>query len=600
MDNPVIQQPSKLSALVLNMVLSKLIKDKDKHVLILTDVEVLGMTQRYVDLLQYKIKKLNEESKSNFGVNTQAPSDIIKKADSDNQTARTYEFPVIEETQLLQPADDKTKNDKSTSSTIPSQLEQNVNEHSVSEKSVSAKDPLSSSISPKQLNKGDSFSLSSGKVERPSNESAEIKSTPATSQPQSEPLKPGQTPASSAPVKPMPPMITAKFNLPNAKVGESYQQLIKGSDNFGREVKVIDMKIPDDLGLMFSADKKLVTGTPARSGDFKLSLRYEVVSGEKLSSEMILIVNPDPKSLWKVIEPDSTLPYSKLHTEGKCIQLDEVSQLVAASRRGRSHEHGGTFRDDDYFLDSNPVSGWSVIVVADGAGSAKYSREGSRIAVTTAGQSLTELLNSQKGHELAAALESTESDKLNKLGSEFHYIFHQICTSAVSAIEEAANNIGEQPRAFATTFLAAVVKAYEGQYFVASFWLGDGAIAIYEPNGVVKLMGSPDGGEYAGQTLFLDRSALSATSFSKRTKVSSFDNKSILFLMTDGVSDPFFETDNGLADATKWKKLWDEIEPKLKESNPEQALTDWLHFFVPGHHDDRTIALLNTSNSHTK
>lgn len=70
--------------------------------------------------------------------------------------------------------------------------------------------------------------------------------------------------------------------------------------------------------------------------------------------------------------------------------------------------------------------------------------------------------------------------------------------------------------------------------------------------------------------------------------------------MTDGVSDPFFETDNGLADATKWKKLWDEIEPKLKESNPEQALTDWLHFAVPGHHDDRTIALLNTSNSQTK
>lgn len=55
-------------------------------------------------------------------------------------------------------------------------------------------------------------------------------------------------------------MITAKFNLPNAKVGESYQQLIKGSDNFGREVKIIDMKIPDDLGLLFNADKKLVTG----------------------------------------------------------------------------------------------------------------------------------------------------------------------------------------------------------------------------------------------------------------------------------------------------------------------------------------------------
>ena len=67
--------------------------------------------------------------------------------------------------------------------------------------------------------------------------------------------------------------------------------------------------------------------------------------------------------------------------------------------------------------------------------------------------------------------------------------------------------------------------------------------------------------------------------------------------MTDGVSDPYFETDNGLADRTRWKKLWDEIEPKLKEADPKQALIDWLHFFIQGHHDDRTIALLNTSTA---
>ena len=62
--------------------------------------------------------------------------------------------------------------------------------------------------------------------------------------------------------------------------------------------------------------------------------------------------------------------------------------------------------------------------------------------------------------------------------------------------------------------------------------------------------------------------------------------------MTDGVSDPFFETDNGLADPARWDLLWNEIEAQLSDAAPEQRLLDWLHFFKPGHHDDRTIALL--------
>jgi len=65
-----------------------------------------------------------------------------------------------------------------------------------------------------------------------------------------------------------------------------------------------------------------------------------------------------------------------------------------------------------------------------------------------------------------------------------------------------------------------------------------------------------------------------------------------VLLMTDGISDPRFETDNGLADAAKWDALWDEIGPLLAAPAPEQALLEWLEFFTPGHHDDRTIAAL--------
>ena len=63
--------------------------------------------------------------------------------------------------------------------------------------------------------------------------------------------------------------------------------------------------------------------------------------------------------------------------------------------------------------------------------------------------------------------------------------------------------------------------------------------------------------------------------------------------MTDGVSDPWFETDNGLSSSTKWDALMEEITPCLAE--PTQAdtqLVDWLNFFSAGNHDDRTIIVL--------
>jgi hypothetical protein len=62
--------------------------------------------------------------------------------------------------------------------------------------------------------------------------------------------------------------------------------------------------------------------------------------------------------------------------------------------------------------------------------------------------------------------------------------------------------------------------------------------------------------------------------------------------MTDGVSDPFFETDNGLIDPARWALLWKELIPVFQSANADTALADWLHFFKPGHHDDRTIAIL--------
>ncbi|MBK7841860.1 MAG: protein phosphatase 2C domain-containing protein [Candidatus Obscuribacter sp.] len=150
---------------------------------------------------------------------------------------------------------------------------------------------------------------------------------------------------------------------------------------------------------------------------------------------------------------------------------------------------------------------------------------------------------------------------------------------------------GVPPKEYSTTLLAAAVRRDGNETFLATFWMGDGAIAAYGPRGKVRLMGAPDSGEYAGQTRFLDRSPQRPRVWEARRSWTLHSLNAVI-LMTDGISDPRFETDNGLVDSAKWDGLWDEIAPSLSSSEPDTALTNWLEFFSPGHHDDRTIAVL--------
>ena len=66
--------------------------------------------------------------------------------------------------------------------------------------------------------------------------------------------------------------------------------------------------------------------------------------------------------------------------------------------------------------------------------------------------------------------------------------------------------------------------------------------------------------------------------------------------MSDGVSDPRFETENDMNDSRRWGSLWDEISGQvpLTDRSEEAAakLSDWLDFASRGYNDDRTIVLV--------
>jgi hypothetical protein len=86
------------------------------------------------------------------------------------------------------------------------------------------------------------------------------------------------------------------------------------------------------------------------------------------------------------------------------------------------------------------------------------------------------------------------------------------------------------------------------KYVIASFWVGDGGIGIYnKEKNEVFVLGTPDSGEFAGQTRFLTMSDIFADgAYANRVKFKIVEDFTALVLMTDGITDPKFQTDNNL------------------------------------------------------
>ena len=393
-----------------------------------------------------------------------------------------------------------------------------------------------------------------------------------------------------------------KFQVDNARVGQAYQSkitVISPHDTSEISYKADSFKFPNTQ-FYFDEDTKSIHGQPVEANLIEFSFQF-IAEGETRSAQCRLNVIADPRSLWKVIEPEAGQEFVKTHLDQAMIDTPNY-KIVAASRRGRSHEHVGSFRDDDFAIHLIEDSPWSVITVADGAGSAKYSREGSRIAVEIVQSEFQRYLNPYTIDDLnndLAKWQVGSQDQVTvgiatKLNQQFHHVYYEIYKSILNQIELQATNLGANTKDFSTTLLVAVVCKLADKTFVSTFSVGDGAIALYSESNL-RLMNDPDGGEYAGQTRFLDRSI--AQDFTNRLKIGCFTDVDAILLMTDGISDPIFETDSGLLNLAKWQKLYAELDPIMQIESADTALLEWMHFFTPGHHDDRTMAVLWNKHS---
>ncbi|MBQ7584726.1 MAG: protein phosphatase 2C domain-containing protein, partial [Desulfovibrionaceae bacterium] len=157
----------------------------------------------------------------------------------------------------------------------------------------------------------------------------------------------------------------------------------------------------EELGLKLAArtlNSFVVTGVPKVAGDQEVVLEYlyaGYTQGEPpLKRVFRFAINPDTRELWQDRPVPEGLEYPKENLESDYVLGvgDSPRMMVAASRRGRSHAHHGLPRDDHFVIQYEVKSGYYLLAVADGAGSAEFSREGSRLACDAAIKSFSESL----------------------------------------------------------------------------------------------------------------------------------------------------------------------------------------------------------------
>jgi serine/threonine protein phosphatase PrpC len=240
------------------------------------------------------------------------------------------------------------------------------------------------------------------------------------------------------------------------------------------------------------------------------------------------------------------------------------------------------------------------MVVADGAGSANYSRKGSQIACQTTVKVCIEKLAAKK-EDLNKLEAESGKNELEKIVQEIicHAVFQ-----ACKAIETEAKEQGRTIKEYSTTLLVSLCRKFDYGWFVGAWWVGDGGIGIYcKETEYLKILGEPDGGEYAGQTRFLTMpEIMQQKDLYGRFRIDIVKDFTALILMTDGITDPKFETDANLNRIEKWHELWDDLngnnEDQVKvnftdtSGDSAEQLLNWLNFWSKGNHDDRTIAIL--------
>lgn len=369
-----------------------------------------------------------------------------------------------------------------------------------------------------------------------------------------------------------------------------------------RLTRISDLEL---FGLSFNPETNTISGKPLVAATTQLELFFYCESDPAKTERKKLIpfiINADPKDLWQNISfPKDSLYYKPDEAALADTFLDK--KIVVASKRGRSHAHQGTSRDDDFQLSHLP-DGWDIIALADGAGSAQYARKGAEEATHFIASILNDesfLLNlSQEVINFYTQADSFPHKKV---------IIKELYAK-VLALKDHLSAVAEKEQItlkdLHTTLIFALAKHFSFGYVLLTFGVGDCPICVLaEDETEVHQLNLLDIGEYSGGTRFITMPEIFSNTaeipFAQRFAIHRFDSFSKLFLMTDGIYDPKFGVENNLLKIEAWhtflKDLAGENDDACRvdfqdDTQIAQQLLSWLDFWSKGNSDDRTLAII--------
>lgn len=387
--------------------------------------------------------------------------------------------------------------------------------------------------------------------------------------------------------------------LKAAHSGKFYEFTFEMSDFPNISIKNIGNL--EETGLTIENNR--IFGVPTNHNLYHLDIEFFHIE-DKDNTEVKrvqLLVNTDPKDLWKNVPSDKNADFYK-EDEVSFHGGFSVKKIVVASKRGRSHAHEGKFREDDFAVNSLPEE-WSILSVSDGAGSAVMAREGSRLATTSINQffSADEILHEldQNVHIYSTECSEKEHEEakeniIRRLYEGVLYVHHTLEKTALE------NNFSIND--LHATLIFTLVKKFSFGYVILSFGVGDCPINLINPDfSKIKLLNMMDVGEFSGGTRFITMKEIFNDQIVSRFGITCVEDFSYLVLMTDGIYDPKFLTENKLEDLESWKTFFKDLngdnDDRMKvdfinDTEIAHQLLQWTDFWSRGNHDDRTLAII--------
>ena len=251
-------------------------------------------------------------------------------------------------------------------------------------------------------------------------------------------------------------------------------------------------------------------------------------------------------------------------------------RVAAATAAGSSHVRNNIPNQDavDYRLVKAGSSHVVVAAVADGAGSAPRSSEGSRIAVKVAVESMVGAIHKRPPAAFVKHLATS------------------LVRDAIKRAKNAVARYGETNDIPIRDLACTLIVAAASERLMTAAQVGDGAVAAFNiGSGAARTLCAANTGEYANETTFItSRTRPHQVAHVGHAFGSDYD---ALALITDGLQNLALK----MPERQAFLGFWNPILNDLSQTDEPEAVPGRLHTFISGERiqsrtsDDVTIAI---------